>query len=256
MPGTYLRLLLRGLIAGVLAGLLAGTVAFVIGEPHIESAIALEEAAAEAYSGGHEHGAVAEESHGHAHGDDALVGRTGQKAGLFLATILAGSALGALYASVLHFARRHSEMPGWKLALSGAAAAWLAIEAVPFLKYPANPPAVGDPDTVGQRTLLWLAAVVLGLVAITVAVVVAKAFAAQELRTVRIAGTVIAFLGVVGLGYLVLPTIDEVGEDFPATLLWDFRVASFSVQLTLWATMGIVFAYLTERTSRRVPALT
>ncbi|BDB62168.1 CbtA family protein [Rhodococcus sp. RDE2] len=252
MPGTYLHLLLRGLLAGLVAGLLAGGVAFVVGEPHIESAIALEEAAGEAHSHDHDHAATTGESHGHSHGEDALVDRTGQKAGLFLATTLAGLALGALYASVLHFARRLTDMPGWKLGLFGAAGAWLAVEAVPFVKYPANPPAVGDPDTIDQRTLLWLASVALGLVAIAVAVAVAKALAAQDLHTVRIAGPAVAFLVVVGLGYLALPSIDEVGEGFPATLLWEFRVASFTVQLTLWAVLGVVFAYLTERASRRV----
>jgi len=258
MRGTFFQLLVRGLLAGLIAGLLAGAVAFVVGEPHIESAIALEEAAAEAEP--HDHGtatghdrdtaAAAEAGHSHSHGDDALVGRTGQKIGLFLATTLAGVALGAIYASVLHFARRLTDMPGWKLGLFGAAGAWLAVDAVPFAKYPANPPAVGDPDTINERTLLWLASVVLGLVAIAVAVAVSKALAGQELYTVRIAGPLLAFLVVVGLGYLVLPSIDEVGEGFPATLLWDFRVASFTVQLTLWAALGLAFAYLTERASR------
>nr|WP_241384719.1 CbtA family protein [Rhodococcus sp. CH91] len=171
-----------------------------------------------------------------------------------LAGLVAGLlALGALYASVLHFARRLTDMPGWELGLFGAAGAWLAIEAVPFLKYPANPPAVGDPDTINEPTLLWLASVVLGLVAIVVAVAVAKALATQDLHTVRIAGPAFAFLVVVGLGYLVLPSVDEVGEGFPSTLSWEFRAASFAVQLGLWAALGVVLAYLTERASRRTP---
>lgn len=248
MPGTFAQLLLRGLIAGLLAGLLAGAVAFITGEPHIESAIALEEAAA-----GESHSHGAEQSHGHSHGDDALVGRGGQKAGLFLATTLAGLALGALYAAALHFARRHTNLSGWALSLVGAALGWLAVEAVPFAKYPANPPAVGDPDTITQRTWLWLATVVLGLVAVVVAMIVAKVVANQEFRTMRIAAPVAAFLVVVQLGYLVLPTIDEVGDDFPATLLWDFRVSSLFVQVTLWAALGFAFAFLTERAARRVP---
>ncbi|ANZ23989.1 hypothetical protein A4U64_04235 [Rhodococcus sp. WB1] len=253
LTGPYTRILLRGLLAGLIAGLLAGAVAFVVGEPHIEAAIALEEAAAthaatEAHS--HTHEAA---SAGHSHGEDALVSRTGQKVGLILATTLAGLALGALFASVLHFARRHTTLSGPALGLLGAGAGWLAIEAVPFLKYPANPPAVGDPDTIDQRTLLWVAAVVLGLVALAVAVAAAKALARQELRTVRLAGPVLAFLVVVGLGYAVLPTIDEVGTDFPATLLWDFRVASVIVQTTLWFALGVAFAFLTERADRRVP---
>lgn len=249
LAGGFLQLLLRGLLAGLIAGVLAGTVAFVIGEPHVEAAIALEEAAGDH---GHTHGAA--ETEGHSHGEDALVSRSGQKAGLFLATTLAGLAFGAIYASVLHFARRHSARSGWSLALATAGLAWVAIEAVPFFKYPANPPAVGDPETVDQRTWLWLATVVLGLVAVAVAVVVRRALAGQELRTVRLVAPVLAFLAVVILGYLVLPTIDEVSDDFPATLLWEFRISSFTVQATLWSGLGAAFAFLTERADRRTVA--
>lgn len=254
LAGGFLQLLLRGLLAGLIAGLLAGAVAFVAGEPHIESAIALEEAAGATDDHGHTHRAAdAEAPQGHSHGEDALVGRAGQKAGLFLATALAGLALGAIYAAVLHFARRHTALSGWSLALATAGFGWLAIEAVPFVKYPANPPAVGDPDTIAQRTWSWLATVVLGVVAVVVAVVVRKALAAQELRTVRVVAPVLTFLVVVTLGYVVLPTIDEVADDFPATLLWEFRVSSLAVQAILWAGLGAVFAFLTERADRRTP---
>lgn len=139
--------------------------------------------------------------------------------------------------------------------LAGLVAGLLALGALyaSVLQYPANPPAVGDPDTINEPTLLWLASVVLGLVAIVVAVAVAKALATQDLHTVRIAGPAFAFLVVVGLGYLVLPSVDEVGESFPSMLSWEFRAASFAVQLGLWAALGVVLAYLTERASRRTP---
>ena len=35
-----------------------------------------------------------------------------------------------------------------------------------------------------------------------------------------------------------LPTVDEVPDDFPADLLWRFRTASLTVQSTLWAVIG------------------
>ncbi|WP_031936400.1 CbtA family protein [Prescottella defluvii] len=251
LSGSVVQLLLRGLLAGLIAGVLAGAVAFVVGEPHIDAAITLEEAAASVDE--HEH-AEAEADSGHSHGEDALVSRTGQKAGLFLATTLAGLALGAIYAAVLHVVRRHSAASGWTLALATAGLGWLAIEAVPFVKYPANPPAVGDPETIGQRTWLWLAAVALGLVAVAVAVAVRKVLEAQELHTIRAGVPVLAFVAVVVVGCLVLPTINEVGDDFPATLLWEFRVSSLAVQATLWAALGGAFAFLTERADRRTPA--
>ncbi|AAZ54346.1 CbtA family protein [Thermobifida fusca] len=246
LRGTYLRLLVRGLLAGLLAGLAAGVVAFFLGEPHIEAAIALEEHAS------HDHGAHG----GHSHGDDALVSRTGQQVGLFLATGFAGMSLGVLYASVLYAVRRHSRLSGPALALVAAGLGWAAIAAVPFVKYPANPPAVGVPETIDQRTLLWVAAVLLGLVAVTAAVALARALPAETSLTSRIVASLAVFLAVVCVGYLALPHINDVGEDFPATLLWEFRMASLATQASLWLVLGLAFAWLTERFDRRFAAQT
>lgn len=241
LQGTFVQLLLRGLLAGLIAGLLAGTVAYIVGEPHVDAAIAIEEAGS-----AHEHADEAPAAHSHDEGD-ALVSRDGQKAGLFLATGLAGLALGAIFAVVLHYARRFTSLPGSTLAIVGAVLGWVAIEAVPFFKYPANPPAVGDPETIDQRTWLWLAVVILGLFSVAVGVYVAKLVAAQPSLTVRIAAPLASFLVVVGIGYVLLPGINEVGEDFPATLLWQFRLSSLAVQATLWVSLGLAFAFLTDR---------
>ena len=232
---------MRGLLAGLVAGLLAGAVAFIVGEPHIDSAISIEESA----------GAAHTDSAAHSHGDeDALVSRDGQRVGLFLATGLAGLALGAIFASVLHYARRFSSLPGSTLALVGAVGGWLAIEAVPFFEYPANPPAVGDPETITQRTWLWLASVILGLLAVGVAIYVAKVVAAQWSMAVRVGAPTVAFLVIVGIGYALLPDVNEVGSDFPATLLWEFRLSSLATQATLWLALGLGFAFLTDRAVR------
>ena len=245
LTGSFSSLIIRGLLAGLIAGLLAGGVAFFLGEPHVDAAIAIEEAhAAEAT---HEH---ADGAATHSHDEDeALVSRTGQKAGLFLATALAGLALGAIYATVLNFARSRIALSGVALALTFAGLAWLAIDAVPFFKYPPNPPAVGDPETINQRTLLWLAAVFLGFLAIVVAGWVLRALR-DSLLTVRIAATIATFVVIVGLGYILMPGINEVGDDFPASLLWEFRISSLAVQTTLWLVLGIAFAFLTERAAR------
>ncbi len=69
--------------------------------------------------------------------------------------------------------------------------------------------------------------------------------------TTRVIGQVAAFLAVVTIGYLALPGINEVGEDFPATLLWQFRISSLATQATLWLALGLAFAFLTERGARR-----
>jgi predicted cobalt transporter CbtA len=45
----------------------------------------------------------------------------------------------------------------------------------------------------------------------------------------------------------ILPGINEVPDAFPAVVLWQFRVASFGMQLVMWTTIGLVFGALTER---------
>jgi hypothetical protein len=44
-----------------------------------------------------------------------------------------------------------------------------------------------------------------------------------------------------------LPAIDEVPSDFPASVLWRFRIASWEMQCLLWSTLGLLFGWLTER---------
>ncbi len=238
--GSFKTLLLRGLLAGLIAGLLAATVGYFVGEPQVDAAIAIEEAA------GHAHGPEATE--GHSHGEDALVSRSGQKAGQFLALGLAGMAFGALFASAVNVARRFTKLSGPQLSLTSAVLAWSAIVAVPFFKYPANPPAVGDPDTINERTWLWVAAVVLGLLAVAAAVAAYRALAAPD--TLRLVAGVAAFVVVTTVGYVLLPGVNEVADDFPATLLWNFRVASLAQTTTLWVALGLAFAALTEFASR------
>ena len=72
----------------------------------------------------------------------------------------------------------------------------------------------------------------------------------DSLLTVRIAATIATFVVIVGLGYILMPGINEVGDDFPASLLWEFRISSMAVQTTLWLVLGIAFAFLTERAAR------
>ena len=227
-PG-YGALLLRGLLAGLIAGLLAGTFAYFLGEPKVEAAIAIEEAAAHA----------AGEAGHHA---DAPVGRTAQKAGLFLATGLYGAAMGGLLATAYTLLRRRLRTPSDpRAALGLAGAALLGVVLVPFVKYPPSPPAVGDPGTIDQRTISYLAIVVLGLVAVWSGVVAART---QQQEWRRAAAAALGFLVVVVVGYALLPNVDEVPATFPPSLLWNFRITSLGTQVLLWTALGIAFAAL------------
>ncbi|MDG4809646.1 CbtA family protein [Micromonospora sp. WMMD1120] len=237
----FLAVLVRGLLAGLIAGLLAGTFAYVVGEPQVEAAIAIEEAAshAEPAAGAHDH-------------EDALVSRTGQRGGLFLATGLFGAAMGGLLATayVLLSRRRRSYDDGRSgLLLAGAALVGAVL--VPFLKYPANPPAVGDPATINQRTITYLLMVVLGLVAVWAGSLGYRSVGAQAPTWQRAAAGVGGFLLVAAVSYVVMPSFQEVPDDFPATLLWDFRLASLGTQVVLWTGIGLFFAALMHSEWRR-----
>ena len=99
---TFGQLLVRGLIVGLFAGLLAGTFAYVMGEPRVDAAIAIEEANAGAHT--HDHG---DEHAASPEAEEApLVSRSVQKAGLFLATGLTGVALGGILAVGFTLLRR------------------------------------------------------------------------------------------------------------------------------------------------------
>ncbi|MFI9592626.1 CbtA family protein [Nonomuraea sp. NPDC052265] len=250
-------LLVRGLLVGLLAGLVAGGFAFAFGEPRVDDAIALEEAAAQAASSqpaeeaGHSHA----EKAGHSHGEEAEVSRPVQKGGLFLATGLYGLAVGGVFALVFAGLRgRVGPRSDGRLALAAAGTAFAAVILVPFVKYPANPPAVGDPDTIGSRTLLYVVMVLVGLAAIAIAVATARRITAGPWA--RWVGAVAAFLVPVVAAWWLLPTVDEVPDGFPATLLWQFRLASIGTQLVFWTAFGVLFGWASDRAPRRtaVPA--
>ncbi len=229
MTASYLR---RGMAAGLLAGLFAGLFAFFFGEPFVDQAIELEEAA-----GGHE---------------EEIFSRSAQRMGLFFATGLFGVTVGGVFGiAYAYFRDRLEAEREWNRSLSLAGAAFAGAFLIPFLKYPANPPTVGDPDTIGDRTAAYFA-----MVALSLLVVLAAWHAARVLRE-RGASTPARQLAV-GLGVVVsvgallsvFPAAPDPGG-FPAELLWDFRLSSFGTQLVFWTGLGVVFGLLGERASRR-----
>jgi predicted cobalt transporter CbtA len=133
--------------------------------------------------------------------------------------------------------------------LSGAG--FVAIYLVPALKYPANPPSVGQPDTIDQRTALYFAMMLVSVVAMVGAVMLRNALARRHgvWSAALIAGA--GYLVVVVAAQLLLPSINEVPEQFPAVLLWNFRIASLGTQAVMWATLGLLFGWLTERAAAR-----
>jgi hypothetical protein len=243
--------LVRGLLAGLLAGLAAFFVAHQVGEPHVEAAIALEEsgAAATADSDGHSH------SHSHADegeeaGDEEVfeVSRGNQRTwGLLTGSLAVGVALGGLVALVAAgtLGRLGRLLPGQSTALI-ALIGFLSVALVPFLKYPANPPAVGSGETIGDRTALYF-----GFLVVSVLAAVLATYAACRLRDrLGTYGGVVAgmaaYLVVVIVAALVFAPVNELG-DFPADTLWSFRLSSVLTLATMWGVLGVVLTGLVTR---------
>lgn len=235
------NLLVCGIAAGLIAGLLATATATLIGEPAVDRAIAFE--------AGRSHAATPPKGSQHEPGNAASVPRSLQKnAGLLTALSVYGVALGGLFAIAFAFAYGRIGRLGPRLtAYWLAAGAFVAVYLVPFLKYPANPPAVGDPETIRPRAALY--AVMLGISLL-------GAIAALRLRrdlASRIgshSATLVA-LAAYGLTVLIaglaLPGLQKVPHDFPATTLWQFREGSIAVQMTIWATVALVFGHASQR---------
>lgn len=240
--------LVRGLLAGLLAGLATFFVAYQVGEPHVERAIALEEAnAATAPVAGD----------GHAHGDEAgeagedegtVVSRENQRTwGLLTGSLAVGIALGGVAALVAAgVAGRLGRLGLGQSTALVALIGFVAYALVPFLKYPATPPAVGNGETIGQRTELYFGFLALSLVA-AVAAVALTVRLLDKLGTYGAVVTgIVGYLVVVVVAGQLFPTVDEVGA-FPAAELWFFRRASLITLATLWAVIGVVLTGLLLR---------
>ncbi|GAA3228249.1 CbtA family protein [Pseudonocardia petroleophila] len=232
-------LLVRGMAAGVVAGLAYFVFAYLFGEAAVDGAIAYEDSLTAA-------------AHG-ASGEPPLVSRGIQSTvGLGIAAVLYGVVIGGLlalvYAAVVGRVGRLSPRA---TAAVIAVVGFVAVAAVPFLKYPANPPASTVDSTVGQRTGPFVALIIISVALMIGTVLLQRSLTARLgtwNATLTATGAYVAAAGIVGF---LLPTVDETPADFPATVLYDFRLASIGGQVVLWAVVGLVFGALVDDTSKR-----
>lgn len=227
------KLVVCGLLAGACAGLVATGVGAAVGEPPLARAVAFAAAAAPPEGGS----------------DVAVVSREVQSGpGLLSAMLIYAVAMGGLFALsfALGYGRIGSAAPA-ATALWLSAGAFIVLFLVPFLEYPANPPGVGDPSTIAERTLLHATMVAISITAALAALRTRAAVASRaSAASATLAGVAVYIVLVVVASFL-LPVIDEIPAGFPATTLWDFRLASIGVQAALWATLGGVFALTAQR---------
>jgi len=221
----------RGMLAGLIAGVFALVIAWLLGEPQIDAAIAFEEA------------------HSHEHGGEELVSRSVQStAGLATGVLVYGVAIGGIASLAYSFALgRIGRFGPRATAALLAGAAFVSVYLVPFLKYPANPPSVGDPASLDKRTALFFLMVLLSVLLAVAATIAGKRLAPRLGNWNATVAACLGFVFVVGLAYAFLPSLSELPEHFPALLLWRFRVATLAVHLVLWTAFGLTFGHLAQR---------
>jgi len=226
------------MLTGVVAGFLIFGFARWTGEPQIERAVVFETSM--------------EQAKGKAPEPEMVTRRVQKGLGLLTGVLVYGSAMGGLFGLVFAYAHGRIGVAGPR-ALSAllAGMGFVAIVLVPTLKYPANPPSVGDPETIGVRTGAFFL-----LIAFSIAAMVFSIQAGRRLRnryglwnaSLLAAGLFIVVVSVVSH---FLPEFNEVPAGFPVTLMWRFRIAALEIQAVMWTTLGLLFGWLTERDGRR-----
>lgn len=264
------KLILRGVLVGALGGLLAFGFARVFVEPQIQAAIDYE-------SGRDTAQAILDKAAGipAEMGGPELFSRALQaNLGIGVGMILFGMAMGALFAVVYTVCLgRVGTLRLRTLAVLVAAGGFLGSYLVPFLKYPANPPAIGHPDTIGARGSLYLVMVICSVAFLAGAVWLGQRLRSRfgEWNASLLAGA--AFIVAIGIVMALLPSpghlasnVAQYGDQatetpqplhdlagvivypgFPADVLFAFRLYSVAAQLILWTTIGLTFAPLAER---------
>jgi hypothetical protein len=227
VPGAG-GLLLLILVAGLAAGITLGVFHWLATEPIIDAAIAIEEMT-------------------HADAEEPVVSRDVQKIGLLVGSAVYGLIFAAFFAVTYVVLRgRGWVQPGWpSIALLGLAAFW-SLALFPTLKYPANPPGVGDPESIGMRQTAFVACWALSILGV--------ALAAWGSRRLSVSGVprVVTLLGGLAVWfaalYLLLPANpDPVTMD--AGLIAAFRLRSLLGLGLFWVVLSAVFGALANRPS-------
>jgi hypothetical protein len=236
-------LLVRGLLLGLLAGVLAFAFAKLFGEPQVDKAIAFEDAQNAAAN-------VPDEA--------PLVTRGMQASwGLLTGMCVFSVAMGGLFA--LGFAAFHERFarvdPKVTSAVLGLAA-FLVLVLVPFTKYPSNPPAVGDDNTIEYRTRIFLIMIAISIAAAVAALRLGRDFVARWGAWYGVVAAVGAYVVLIAVAQLVMPGPDETPQGLATPVIWHFRVATLGIHVVLWTTLGLGFGPLAAKLlgARRVAA--
>jgi predicted cobalt transporter CbtA len=219
------------LLAGAIAGTLLAIINQGIVQPFIDQAIALENQRAAAES----------EMINPIEFDNY---RIWQHIGQIAAGTILGTSLGALFGLVFVYSR--NSIPASnnvKKALILAVVMWLVLFIVPALKYPANPPAVGNPDTIYYRQSLYVVYLAIsGLTALGAAFLYRK-FGNRQVKKALIPAI---YSGIIIAAYLTMPANPD-AITAPMDLVAGFRIASGLTMSVFWLLLGVLLGLFWDK---------
>ncbi|GFN42226.1 MAG: predicted cobalt transporter CbtA [Marine Group I thaumarchaeote] len=221
------------LLAGCFAGIIHGAANLAIVEPYLDEAIGIENQ--NLFASG-------EEKDTPQFWVEYSAYRDWQKGGQVLAGAILGTSIGALFGIVFAYSRKI--LPGQhnvKKALVLAGIMWLTIYLIPFLKYPANPPTVGDSETVVLRATLYLAFIAISGFSVIGFYQLSKKFQGRK-KLVAVIGYT-AFM--TAMFVVMPPNPDEIAA--PMELVNGFRVMSVVAVSVFWLALGIILGLFWQK---------
>jgi predicted cobalt transporter CbtA len=214
------------LLAGAIAGTILGAINQVTVEPYIEQAIELE------MQNTAQSGQVINPAEFAAY-------RFWQKGGEIIAGTILGLSIGSLYGIVFAYTRGSiSGNNNKKKALIVASIMWFVLFLMPALKYPPNPPAVGNPETIYDRQSFFVA-----FLAISGFSALGLAFLYRKMASSNTKKAIIpsAYAAIMAGAYLAMPANPD-PINAPIDLVIGFRITSAITISMFWALLGVIFA--------------
>jgi predicted cobalt transporter CbtA len=161
-----------------------------------------------------------------------------QKGGEIIAGTILGLSIGSLYGIVFAYTRGSiSGTNNKKKALIVASIMWFVLFLMPALKYPPNPPAVGNPETIYYRQSLYVA-----FLAISGFSALGLTFLYRKMASSNTKKAIIpsAYAAIMAGAYLAMPANPD-PINAPIDLVIGFRITSAITISVFWALLGIIF---------------
>lgn len=227
-----LSFLVVAIVSGAIAGIILGLINLALVEPYLDKAIGIE--VQNAIEAGETVDPQEQDNY-----------RFWQKGGEIFAGAVFGMAFGSLLGIVFVFGRKLISGSNIKKAMIFSGILWLVIFMLPLIKYPANPPTVGDPETIEYRQLLYISFIFIsGISALVLSILYNKM--TTKSPTIKISIVSGIYAGIMIVSFIAMPSNpDEITA--PIDLVNGFRLASMFTMTTFWIVLGITFGILWEK---------